>query len=122
MRSFDIKETALRTTKQESRLKRRNPGTSMFPENVGVKENRKILLCKRSGTSTSWKLSPMPCVDNAWIRMAKNLSPDPQRLGSHSSLVQRGHSLSHLLQNRRRQRGVALRLRDFLPGLVHPAP
>jgi len=26
-----------------------NLGTILFPENVGVKENRKTLLCKRSG-------------------------------------------------------------------------
>ncbi len=47
--------------------------------------------------------------------------PDPQCSGSHRSLVQRGHFRAHLLQNRRRQRGVALRLRDFLPGGIHPA-
>jgi hypothetical protein len=34
---------------RESRLKRRNLDLSLFPENVGVKENRKILLCKKSG-------------------------------------------------------------------------
>src|SRR5260370_16508096 len=34
---------------RESRLKRRNLGTSLFPENAGVKENRKILLGKTSG-------------------------------------------------------------------------
>jgi hypothetical protein len=36
-------------------------------------------------------------------------------------LVQPGHFRAHLLQNRRRQRGIALRLRDFLPGRIHPA-
>ena len=41
-----------RTRVQDSRLKRRNLGMSLFPENVGVKENRKILLCKTSGGST----------------------------------------------------------------------
>jgi len=43
-----FKETALGLRSGESRLKRRNLGTSLFPENVGVKENRNILLCKRT--------------------------------------------------------------------------
>ncbi len=41
-------------------------------------------------------------------------------VGNHRSLLQRGHFRAYLLQNRRRQRGVTLRLRDFLPGRVHP--
>jgi len=49
------------------------------------------------------------------------VSLTPQCLASHRRLVQRGQFRAHLLQNRRRQRGVALRLRDFLPGRVHPA-
>ena len=47
MWSWTFNET--RTSKRESRLKRRNLYASVFPENVGVKENRKILLCKTSG-------------------------------------------------------------------------
>ena len=37
---------------RESRLKRRNLYVRLFPENVGVKENRNILLCKTSGGET----------------------------------------------------------------------
>src|SRR6266403_3560852 len=37
---------------RESHLARRNLGTSLFPEHVGVKENRKMLLCKTSGGGT----------------------------------------------------------------------
>ena len=37
------------TTKRESRLKRRNYRWSLFPKDVGVKENREMLLCKSLG-------------------------------------------------------------------------
>ena len=37
-----------RTRERESRRKRRNLSMILFPENVGVKENQKTLLCKRS--------------------------------------------------------------------------
>jgi hypothetical protein len=46
-----IKETALGLP-SGSRLKRRNFVLILFPENVGVKENRGILLCKTSGGDT----------------------------------------------------------------------
>jgi len=53
-----------RTRVQDSRLKRRNLGPSLFPENVGVKENRKILLCKTSGAA----LSGQNCAGITWLR------------------------------------------------------
>jgi len=62
-----------------------------------------------------WKMPPMAATPQDRPGL-----PDPQCSGGHRSSVQRGHFRAHLLQNRRRQRGVALRLRDFLPGPVHP--
>jgi hypothetical protein len=47
MRSLAFKETAFETAKRESRLKRRNHNMSLFLSSRGVKDNRKILLCKR---------------------------------------------------------------------------
>src|SRR6266566_206829 len=48
-------------------------------------------------------------------------SPDLNVWVITAVLLQRGYCRAHLLQNRRRQRDVALCLRDFLPGRVHPA-
>jgi len=47
-RSLAIKETAL-DYERESRCKRRNFEMMLFLADVGVKENRKSLLCKKSG-------------------------------------------------------------------------
>ena len=44
--------TIRKKMEQESGLKRRNLVPSLFPENVGVKENRRIFLCKASGGDT----------------------------------------------------------------------
>jgi hypothetical protein len=44
--------TIRKKMEQESGLKRRNLVPSLFPENVSVKENRKISLCKASGGDT----------------------------------------------------------------------
>src|SRR6266700_6458576 len=49
MRSLAFKETTVWTTKRGSRLKQRNLNVSLFLSSGGVKENRKILLCKKSG-------------------------------------------------------------------------
>lgn len=48
MRSLTVKETTFGPTKRESRLERRNLNMSLFLSSIGVKENRKILLCKKS--------------------------------------------------------------------------
>jgi hypothetical protein len=72
------------------------------------------------GDSTSCRASKVPPL--AAPPQTDLVSLNPRCfLGSHCSLVQRGHFCAHLLQNRRRQRDVALRLRDFLSGRVHPA-
>jgi hypothetical protein len=44
--------TIRKKMERESRLKRRNLAASLFPENVGVQENRRIFLCKASGGDT----------------------------------------------------------------------
>jgi len=49
MRSLAFKETALGLRSGSLASNGRNLTASLFPEHVGVKENRKILLCKTSG-------------------------------------------------------------------------
>jgi hypothetical protein len=44
--------TIRKKMEQESGLKRRNLVPSLFPENEGVQENRRVLLCETSGGDT----------------------------------------------------------------------
>src|SRR5689334_9506105 len=58
MRSLAFRETALGLRSGSVASNARNLGTSLFPPNVGVKENRKILLCKMSGGEREGQRSP----------------------------------------------------------------